>query len=90
MRGKSPMTTARIVHVLKSLARAEGEKTDISMHCFLSGGAITKILRGEDPSSIVERAFWKRPSTAWGYIRIMEVESPGAAGNALLKGVSVE
>ena len=90
MRGKSPMTTAKIVHALKSLARAEGEKTDISMHCFLSGGAITRILRGEDPFSIVERAFWKRPNPAWGYIRIMEVESPGAVGNSLFEGVSVE
>ena len=38
----------------------------------------------------MERAFWKRPSTAWRYVRIMEVVSPGAVGNAVVKGVSAE
>ena len=38
----------------------------------------------------MERAFWKRPSTAWRYTRIIEVVSPGAVGNAVVKGVSAE
>ena len=38
----------------------------------------------------MERAFWKRPSTAWRYMRIMEVVSPGTVGNAVVKGVSAE
>ena len=60
------------------------------MHSFRSGGVITRPLRGENLSSIMERAFWKRPSTAWKYMGIMEVVSPGAVGNALVKEVSAE
>ena len=90
IRGKAPMSAAEMTHALKSHARAAGEKADFSMHSFRSGGAITRALRGEDLSSIMERAFWKRPSTAWRYMRIMEVVSPGAVGNAVVKGVSAE
>ena len=84
------MSAAEMTNPLKSHARAAGEKADLSMHSFRSGGAITRALKGEDLSSIMERAFWKRPSTAWRYMRIMEVVSPGAVGNAVVKGVSVE
>ena len=90
IRGKAPMSVAEMTHVLKSHARAAGEKADFSMHSFRSGEAITRALRGEDLSSIMDRAFWKRPSTAWRYMRIMEVVSPGAVGNAVVKGVSAE
>ena len=64
IRGKAPMSAAEMTHALKSHAQAAGEKADFSMHSFRSGGAITRALRGEDLSSIMERAFWKRPSTA--------------------------
>ena len=88
---KAPMSAAKMTHALKSHARAAGEKADFSMHSFrLGGGAITTALRGEDLSSIMERAFWKRPSTAWRYMRIMEVVSPGTIGNAMVKGVSAK
>ena len=79
-----------MTHALKSHARAAGEKADVSMHSFRLGGAITRALRGEGLSSVMERAFWKRPCTAWRYMIIMEVVSPGAVGNALVEGVSVE
>ena len=90
IRGKAPMSAAEMTHALKSHARAAGEKSDFSMHSFRSEGAITRALRGEDLSSVMERAFWKRPSTAWRYMRTMEVVSPGAVGNAVVKGVSAE
>ena len=91
IRGKAPMSAVETRHALKSHARAAGEKADFSMHSFRSGvGAITRALRGEDLSSIMERAFGKRPSTAWRYTRIMEVVSPGPVGNAVVKGVSAE
>ena len=91
IRGKVLMSAAEMTHALKSHARAAGEKADFSIHSFRSGGgAITGALRGEDLSSIMERAFWKRPSTAWRYMRIIEVVSPGAIGNEVVKGVSAE
>ena len=64
----------------------------LTSRCIISvrGGAVTRALRGEDLPSIMERAFWKRPSTARRYMKIMEVVPPGAVGNALVKGVSVE
>ena len=57
---------------------------------FPFGGAITTALREEDLSLIIERAFLKRPRTAWRCARIVEVVSPRAVENALVKGVSVE
>ena len=82
IRGKVPMSAAKMTHALKSHARVAGEKADFSAHSFRSGGAITRALRGDDLSSIMERAFWKGPNAAWRYVRIMEVVSPGAVGNA--------
>ena len=90
IRGKAPMSAAEMTHALKSHARAAGEEADFSMNSFCSGGAITRALRRKELSSIMERAFWKRPSTAWRYMRIMEVVSSGAVGNAVVKGISAE
>ena len=88
--GKAPMSAAEMAHALKSHARAAGEKADFSMHYFRSSEAITRVLRGEDLSSILEGTFWKKPRTTWRYMRTMEVASPDAVGNALVKGVSAD
>ena len=91
IRGRAPMSAAEMTHTLKTHVRVVGEKADFSMHSFRSGGgAITRAFRGKDLSSIMERASWKRPTTAWQYMRIMEVVSSGAVGNAVMKGVSAE
>ena len=83
IRSKAPMSAAEMTHVLKSQARAAVEKAVFLMHSFHSGGGgITRAWRGEDLSFIKERAFWKRPSTAWRYRRIMEIVSPGTVENA--------
>ena len=79
-----------MTHALKSLASAASEEAGSSMHSLRSGGAITRPLREEDLSSITERAFWKRPSKVWRYMIIMEGVSPGAVGDALVKGASVK
>ena len=90
IRGKMPMSAAEMTNALKTHAQAAGKKADFSMHSFRSGGAITRALRGENLSSIMEGAFWKRPSTAWRYMMIMEEVSSGVVGNAVVKGVSAE
>ena len=87
IRGKAPMPAAEMTYTLKSVRQARRRHLDA---LFPLGGAITRALRGEDLASIMERAFWKRPSTAWRYMRIMEVVSPDAVGNAVVKGVSAE
>ena len=90
IRGKAHTSAAEMTHALTNHACAAGEKADFSMHSFRSGGGNHKDLEKEDLPSIMERSFWKRPSTAWRYMITMEVVSPGAVGNALRKGVSAE
>ena len=84
------MKAAETTHALKSYARVAAEKADFSMHYFRSGGATTKALRGKYISFVTERACWKRLSTVCRYMRIMEVASPRAVENTLVKGVSLE
>ena len=89
IRGKAPMSAAGMTHALKSHARAAGEKADFSMHSFRSGGNQKGPERG-GPLLHHGEGLLKRPSTAWRYLRIMEVVSPGAVGNAVVKGISTE
>ena len=79
------MTKALKVH-----ARNAGERTAFTMHSFRSGGALTRALAGEDLPTVMQRAFWKKPSTAWRYLRLMEVLILGSVGNSMVTGVSPE
>ena len=80
------MTKALIEH-----ARNAGERTAFTMHFFRSGGALTRILVGEDLPTVMQRAFWKKPNTAWRYLRLMEeVLISGSVGNSTVTGVSPE
>ena len=60
------------------------------MHFFRSGGALTRALAGEDLPTVMQRAFWKKPSTAWRYLRLMEVLIPGSVENSIVTAVSPE
>ena len=71
------MTKALKVH-----ARNTGERTAFTMHSFRSGRALTRALTGEDLPTVMQRAFWKKPSTAWRYLRLMEVLIPGSVGTS--------
>ena len=51
-------------------ARNAGERTVFTMHSFRSGGALTLALAGEDLPTVMQRAFWKKPSTACRYLRL--------------------
>ena len=73
---------------LKQYVLEAGEHIDFSMHSFRSGGAVSRALAGDSLSSIMQRAFWKNPSTAWRYMRLMEVVSPGSDGNSMVEGVT--
>lgn len=90
-RGSLPVTTAQMSKALKGYALAVGITQDFSLHSFRSGGAIARALAGESLSSIMERAYWKDPKTAWRYMRLMEVLAPGASeGMDAVKGISEE
>ena len=60
------------------------------MHPFRSGEAISQVLAGYTLASIMQRAFWKRPSTAWRYMRLMQVVAPGSKSQEMTKGISEE
>ena len=79
------MTKALKVH-----ARNTGERTAFTMHSFRSGGALTRALAEEDLPTVMQRIFWKKPSTAWRYLRLMEVLIHGSVGNSMVTGVSPE
>ena len=79
------MTKALKVH-----ARNAGERTARTMHSFTPGGALTRALTGKDLPTVMQRAFWKKPSTAWRYLRLMEVVIPGSVRNSMVTGVSPE
>ena len=64
IRGKMRISALDMVKALKVHARDAGERTTFTMHSFRSGGALTRALAGEDLPTVVQRAFWKKPSTA--------------------------
>ena len=90
IRGKTPISTPYMTKALKVHACNAGERTAFIMHSFRSGGALTRALAGEDLPTVMQRAFRKKPSTAWRYLRLMEVLIPGSEGNSMVTGVSPE
>ena len=89
-RETSPLSAAQMTKGLKLYAAAAGMRQDFSMHSFRSGGAISQALAGETLASIVQRAFWKRPSTAWRYMRLMQVVAPASESQEMIRGISEE
>ena len=83
IRGKTPISAPDMTKALKVHARNAGERTTFTMHSFRSGGALTRTLAGEDLPTVM-RAFWKKPSTARRYLRLMEVLIPGSVGNSMV------
>lgn len=87
-RGSLPVTTSKMSEALKRYAKAVGETQGFSLHSFRSGGAVTRALAGDSLSTIMQKAYWKNPKTAWRYMRLMEVVAPGSEGAAMVEGVS--
>ena len=71
-------------------ARNAGERTAFTMHSFRSGGALVRAITGEDLPTVMQRTFWKKTSTAWRYLRLMEVLIPGSVESSMVTGVSPE
>ena len=88
--GKTSISAPDMTKALKVHARDAGEHTAFTMHSFRSGEELTRALAGEDLPTVMQRAFWKKPSTAWRYLRLMEVMIPGSVGNSMATGVSPE
>ena len=90
IRGKTSKSAADMTKALKVHGRNARERTAFTMHSFRPRGALTRALAGEDLPTIMQRAFWKKPSTAWRCLRLTEVLIPGWVGNSMVTGVSPE
>ena len=86
--GKTSISAPDMTKALKVHARNAGERTAFTTHSFISGGALTRDLAGEDLPTVMQRAFWKKLSTAWRYLRLMDVLITGSVGNSMVTGVS--
>ena len=90
IRGKTSISAPDMTKALKVHAPNAGERTAFTMHSFRSGRELIRALTGEDLPTVTQREFWKKPSTAWRYLRLMEVLVPGWVGNSMVTGVSPE
>ena len=88
IKGKTPISAPYMTKMLKEHACNAGERTTFTMHSFRSEGPLTRALAGEDLPTLMQRAFWKKPSAAWKYLRLMEVLNPGSVGNSMVTGVT--
>ena len=88
VKGYLPISTRKMSIKFKEYARAGGETQDFSLHSFRSGGAISRALAGDSSSTIMQRAYWKSPKTAWRYMRLMFVVAPGSEGTGTVGGVT--
>lgn len=71
-----------------SVTLRQQERQAFSLHSFRSGGAVSRALAGDSLSTIMQRAYWKSPKTAWRYMRLMEVIAPGLEGTDKIEGVT--
>ena len=88
IRGSLPISAAKMSAALKKYAQAVGETQEFSLHSFRSGGALTRALAGDSLSTVMQRAYWKNPKTAWRYMRLMEVVAPRSEGSGMVAGIT--
>ncbi|CAN0501374.1 unnamed protein product, partial [Ectocarpus sp. 12 AP-2014] len=90
VRESKAVTAQYMSAMLKMYAQQTGERQDFSLHSLRSGGAISRALAGDSLSSIMQKAYWENPKTAWRYMRLMEVVAPGSGGEGMVQGVTEE
>ena len=83
-----PISAAKISAALKKYAQATRATQEFSLHCFRSRGAPTRALAGDSLSTVMLRAYWTNPKTAWRYMRLMEVVAPGSEGSGMVEGIT--
>ncbi len=89
VREQKGVTTQRMSRDLSKYAKNAGERQELSLYSFRSRGAIARALAGDSTESIMQQAYWNNPKTAWRYMRLMEVVSPGSA-EGMVHGVMEE
>lgn len=90
VRGRKPVSASEMTAALKGYTKEVGIDQEFTVHSFRAGGAITQALDGQSLESIMQRAYWKNPRTAWRYMRLMQVVSPGSGIEGMVQGVTEE
>ena len=85
--GSKPISVPQMTTALRAYATAAGERREYSMHSFRSGEIISQALAGGNLRSIMQRALWKQPNTAWRYMRLVQVVAPGTSVPSMVEGV---
>ena len=88
IRGSLPISAAKMSTALKKYARAAGETQELSLHSFRTEGALTRALAGDSLSTVMQRAYWKNPKTAWRYMRLMEAVALGSERSGMVEGIT--
>ena len=91
VRGSQPMSAKRMSQILKHHANNAGEHTEISMHYFRSGGAVSRALAGDSTSIVMQRALRENPRMALRYIPLVEVSRSiprCGEGDVMVEGIS--
>ena len=70
-RRTSLLSATQITKYPRWHSAAENMRHYFSRPPFRSGGAISQALEGEILASMMQRALWKRPSTAWRYMQLI-------------------
>lgn len=86
--GTTPLLIAQMIKALKSYAQAVRVRQKFLKHSFRCRGATAQVLPGENLALIVQWAFWKRHSTAWRNMCLMQVMSPGSETQEMVRGIS--
>ena len=68
-RGSKPVAASHMILKLREYAKPANVDQDFTVHSFRSGGAISRALAGDSLESIMQKAYWKNPKTAWRYMR---------------------
>ena len=62
----------------------------LSIHSLRAGSAITKLLEGQSLKKVMYDAYWKNPSTAWRYIKLLQVVFPFKDSGVEMDAISPE
>ena len=88
--GKTPISVPDRTNALYVHKRNGGECVVFTTHSFKSGEALTSALARDVLLAIMQRAFWKKPSTAWKYLSLTYVLFSGPVRKPTVTEVSPE
>ena len=92
----TPLVDRRGQYTCARLTPTSNKPNDSASEAEPSSGRRTRgfldafALAGDDLSTTMQKVFWKNPKTAWRYMQLAQVVSPGSSGCAMIPGVTEE